>query len=211
MISVNPFYAEYVPFERTERCIRISQTVFGQNVMVYQAEYYRQFKQLGIKERISIDDFRKLTGNESLTQRVEFFLMGRAVLKLRDLYASHPAHAFFGAPCRPSFLRNWHNHFDNYGNFMPGFCGGISLGHWRDLEQLTTEGIDLETHPILDLLIAEDIEELFHVAQDLGYGELPEGYVSKCDLCLDIRRHLVSLEDLDFEELGPREFYEQLG
>ena len=29
MISVNPFYAEYVPFERTERCIRISQEVFA--------------------------------------------------------------------------------------------------------------------------------------------------------------------------------------
>ena len=29
MISVNPFYAEYVPFDRTKRCIRISHEVFG--------------------------------------------------------------------------------------------------------------------------------------------------------------------------------------
>ena len=35
LISVNPFYAEYIPFERTERCIRISSEVFGHNVMVY--------------------------------------------------------------------------------------------------------------------------------------------------------------------------------
>ena len=57
MISVNPFYAEYVPFERTDRCIRISQQVFGQNVMVYQMEYYRQFKRLGITGKISIEDY----------------------------------------------------------------------------------------------------------------------------------------------------------
>ena len=196
MISVNPFYAEYVPFERTERCIRVSQTVFGQNVMVYQTEYYRQFKQLGIKERISIGDFLKLTGNESLAQRVELFLMGRAAIKLRDLYTPHPARNFLRAPCRPSFLRNWHNHFDNYGNFMPGYCGGISLGNWTDLDALTEEGIDLEAHPVL---------------RYLGYRESPGGYVSKCDLCLDIRRYLVSLEDPEFEELSPREFYQQLG
>ena len=43
LISVNPFYAEYVPFERTERCIKISREVFGPNVIVYQTEYYKLF------------------------------------------------------------------------------------------------------------------------------------------------------------------------
>jgi len=46
LISVNPFYAEYVPFERTERCIRISQQVFGRNVVVYQLAYYHRFRQV---------------------------------------------------------------------------------------------------------------------------------------------------------------------
>jgi hypothetical protein len=43
MISVNPFYTEHIPFERTDRCLRLSQEVFGQNVMVYQLEYYHLF------------------------------------------------------------------------------------------------------------------------------------------------------------------------
>jgi hypothetical protein len=34
LISVNPFYVEYVPFARTERCIRASREVFGRNVVV---------------------------------------------------------------------------------------------------------------------------------------------------------------------------------
>ncbi|MCJ7819365.1 MAG: hypothetical protein MUP25_06040, partial [Syntrophales bacterium] len=91
MISVNPFYAEYVPFERTERCVRISQEVFGQKVMVYQLEYYRQFRELGIKERIPLEDYLALAGSESLAGRVELFFMGRATRQLRGLYPAYPA------------------------------------------------------------------------------------------------------------------------
>jgi hypothetical protein len=36
LISVNPFYLEYVPFERTRRCIKIGLEIFRQNTMVYQ-------------------------------------------------------------------------------------------------------------------------------------------------------------------------------
>ena len=209
LISVNPFYAEYVPFERTERCIRISQEVFGRNVMVYQVAYYHRFRQLGIKDRIALEDYLALTEGERLAEHVELFLMGRAAQQLRNFYPAYPAHRFFNEPCQPPFLRNWHNHFDNYGNLMPGYCGGISLGHWKDLDALEIEGIDLDEHPVLRFLIAEDVRGLLRFTQDLGYQETREGYVSKCDLCLDLRRYLVSRQD--FDELSPKEFYAQLG
>jgi len=209
LISVNPFYAEYVPFDRTERCIRISQEVFGANVTVYQVAYYNRFKRLGIKERISLEDYLELAKSERLAEQVELFLMGRAARQLREFYPTYPAHRFFNVPCRPPFLREWHNHFDNYGNFMPGYCGGISLGHWRNLDALEREGIDLEEHPVLRFLIAEDMRGLFHFAEDFGYQESQEGYLSKCDLCLDIRSYLISKKD--FEELAPKEFYVHLG
>ena len=205
MISVNPFYAEYVPFERTERCIRVSQEVFGRNVVVYQLAYYHRFRQLGIKEKIPLEDYVELTEGECLTNKVELFLMGRATRQLRGFYPTYPAHRFFGQPCRPAFLRDWHNHFDNYGNLMPGYCGGISLGRWQELDQLTEEGIDLEAHPVLRFLIAGDMRGLVRFAQDLGYQASQEGYLSKCDLCLEVRKHLVSIGDL--AELQPREFY----
>ena len=46
LISVNPFYLECVPFERTERCTRIASKVFAQNTMVYQQEYYDRLMQV---------------------------------------------------------------------------------------------------------------------------------------------------------------------
>jgi len=208
LISVNPFFAEYIPFERTERCIRISKDIFGENVAIYQLEYYHLFKKLGIKDKISLEDFIKLTPNEYLSQRVELFLMGRAARQLRDLYPGYPANIFFHEPCRPPFLRNWHNHWDNYGNFIPGYCGGISLGSWRNLDELIIKGINLENFPILSFLISGDFSGLFQFANKFDYQESKMGYISKCDLCLDMRKYLVSQKN--FKELSPKEFYSHL-
>jgi len=42
----------------------------------------------------------------------------------------------------------------------------------------------------------------------MGYELLGGGYVSKCHLCLDIRKHIAA--NGIFEELRPKEFYDQL-
>jgi hypothetical protein len=99
LISVNPFYAEYVPFERTERCIRISREVFGRNVIVYQEAYYHRFKHLGIQERLPLEDYLEMTRSERLAEHVELFLQGRAACQLREFYPKYPASAFFGRSC----------------------------------------------------------------------------------------------------------------
>jgi hypothetical protein len=76
------------------------------------------------------------------------------------------------------------------------------------MDTLTREGIDLEERPVLKFLIDGDFEGLYRFAEGFGYEEAGEGYLSKCDLCLDIRKFLVSQSH--FDELQPRQFYEQL-
>jgi len=208
LISVNPFYLEYVPFDRTERAIRISQELFPGNTMVYQVEYYLRFKELGIRKLLPLEEYLKMVELNDLQRRVELFLTGRAAYKLKDFYPKYKASHFFNKPCQPSFLRSWHNHIDNYGNYLPGYCGGISLGDARNLDLICQQGIDADSSPIVRFLAVADFEGLFHFAtQDFGYEEKSEGYISKCHLCLDIRKHL-SKED--FTELAPREFYSHL-
>ncbi len=209
MISVNPFYLEYVPFERTERAIRISLEIFGNNVMVYQVEYYRRFKEWGFSAKVPFEEYLKYERKENFTRNVEFFIMGRAPYKLKDIlqgtYPQYRPDLLFKEPCMPAFLRSIHNHFDNYGNYVPGFCAGISFGDCRRLDELLKDGVDTEQHPVLGFLIDEDLRGLFGLAKDMGYIDSQDGYFSKCHLCMDVRRHLAL--NGEFRELSPKEFY----
>jgi hypothetical protein len=130
--------------------------------------------------------------------------MGRAVYELSNIYPKYSLEQLFNIPCLPPFLRNWHNHVDNYANYIPGYCAGISLGDVRSLDKLLEEGIDLDKYPILRFLITKDFKGLFQFAKDFGYQQL-QGYLSKCHLCVDIRRYLVAKDKL--RELKPKEFY----
>jgi hypothetical protein len=208
LISVNPFYLEYIPFERTERAVKLSQEVFGQNVMVYQAGYYVQFSGFGIKGTLALEEYLGRVDLAEMRRSVELFLSGRAAYALGHLYPKYPADLFLHGRCQPPLLRDWHNHVDNYGNYIPGYCGGISLGNARNLDQMCEEGIDLDKLPVLKLLVADELAGLLDFAvKDYGYAEKPEGYVSRCHLCVDIRRHLAKE---DFDELRPKEFYDHL-
>jgi hypothetical protein len=212
MISVNPFYLEYVPFERTDRAISMSLDIFGRNVMVYQLEYYRRFKAWGLNDKVPFEEYLKLERKEDFLRNVEFFTTGRAPYRLRSvlqsIYQKHPAEFFFRGKCITPFFRSWHNHFDNYGNYIPGFCGGISLGDCRELDRLLKEGIDAEQYPILGFLIDEDLKGLYHFAKERGFTGSEEGYLSKCHLCIELRKYLAL--NGDFKELKPKEFYMHL-
>ena len=209
MISVNPFYLEFVPFERTERAIKISLDLFGRNAMVYQLEYFRRFKGMGIQGKIAFEDYLKLENQEEFLRDVEFFNTGRAPFRLHPtlekFLSMHPAEHFVHDDCITPFLRNWHNHFDNYGNYIPGFCGGISLGDARELDRILKEGIDVQRHPILGYLLGNDFAGLYQFAREHHYEQAVKGYFSKCHLCTDIRRFLAL--NGDFPELKPKEFY----
>jgi hypothetical protein len=136
--------------------------------------------------------------------------MGRAVYRLEgvlgELYGRRRAGDFFGGSCLRELTRPWHVHLDCRGNYVAGYCGGLSLGEAEDLEGILS-GVDLEERPVLGALV-KDLRLLYELAVELGYREREGGYVSKCHLCLDLRRHLA--ETGQFRELSPREFYEHL-
>jgi hypothetical protein len=210
LISVNPFFLEHVPFERTKRAAAIAREFFGKNAIVYQPEFFYQFLEMNIKGNLSFGEYLAKVSSDGLTSQVEFFNTGRAPYQIEKygLYQRHPASVVASDTCMPPFIRSWHNHFDNYGNLQPGYCGGISLGSWKELDCLTEEGIDLDNKPILKYLIEDDFEGLLEYARERGYQERKKGYLSKCHLCMDIRKYLVKQDD--YEELQPKQFYDFL-
>ncbi len=204
LISANPFVVEYVPFERIERAVRVSTEIFPANTMVYERIFYDQFGQMGLKGTMTLEEYLRRAGYG--LQYAELLAGGRVSYSLGHLFRKYPAERFFSASCRQELIRNWHIHIDNYGNYMPGYCAGLSLGDARDLNALRREGIELETLPVLRALLGS-VEALYGLGQEYGYRET-NGYVSKCHLCIDIRRHLANSGT--FRELQPLAFYQHL-
>jgi hypothetical protein len=203
LISVNPFILDQVPFERTERAIRISQEIFGVNAITYQDVFHRRFAELGIKSTMPFEEYSRADADGLMS--AELLPMGRAVYKLNHLFRRFPAKQFFRESCIAELTRGWHIHIDNYCNYMTGYCGGISMGDGRDIHSIL-RGVDLGKRPILNALVTNLGSLVEFSSQQFGYEEQKEGYVSKCHLCLDARKH-IALNTDQFKELQPREFY----
>lgn len=211
MVSVNPFVLENVPFERSVKAVTLGSDVFGQNLLVYQVDSYMQFRSLKINGRLSLDDYRKkVTLDESL-KNLELLPLGKAGYSLTDWFPSRPAEEFFGGDCSHELQQDTHNHWDNYANVIPGFCAGIAMGNLLEQPALYTEGLDLDQeYPLLKLLLTEGVKGLYRYAQaEFDYEALEGGYISKCHLCLDLRKQIVSRTQ-EFKELRPHEFYARL-
>lgn len=215
MISVNPHTLEHVPFERTERAVKVALEILGAGTMLYQLEHFRRFKLLGLTGTVRYEEYMEMERRADFPQaEPELFVMGRAPYAMGGLLADEfpPIEAanFLDGTCPMPVARGVHNHFDCYGNYVAGFCSGLSYGDCRHLDDLIKEGIETDERPVLGLLMDQDMRGLMALALDHGYSELRDGYYSRCHLCEDIRRFL-ALEVGGFPELSPLEFYRQLG
>ncbi len=216
LISANPFVVEHVPFGRIKRAFRIACRVYGEdNVMVYHPIFFRQLLEMGIDGTMSFEEYLTKVLRYDKDGFMKGFNpgiilpMGRLPYRIGYLYKHYPARYFFKESCLDELTRPWHIHIDCYYNYIPGYCGGISLGDAREIDKLVVEGIDLDDRPILKALVA-NLGELYDFAvKEFGYKERKEGYISKCHLCVDIRRH-IALETSEFKELRPREYYIRL-
>jgi hypothetical protein len=200
--------------ERVERAVLAGRRVFGnEGVFLYTDFFYEQLRHADPKYPVAFEDYLEAVGMDQaallISDQYGLIPNGRAAVDLAPLYERKPASAFFGGNCRAELTSPYHAHIDCYGGVVTGLCAGITLGDARDLDSLMA-GIDLDTRPFLRMLAEEGVEGLFrHAVLDARYREEPDGYIAKCHLCLDIRRHLVGSGHA-FPELAPAEFYERL-
>ncbi len=214
LVSASPFHLEYVPMGRVNRAVSVARQIFGAaRVLIYTEHFFEQFQGLDTDLTVPLDDYVEAVGEDRAATEFagSYGLIpgGRAAIHLAGLYTHHPAQDFFGESCEKELSSPHHIHIDPEGNYIAGLCAGLSLGDGRDLDFLYA-GIDLSKRPILELLVSGGVEALFNRAVEaFDYRESPLGYIAKCHLCLDIRRHLVE-SGFTSDELAPRAFYEEL-
>jgi hypothetical protein len=81
------------------------------------------------------------------------------------------------------------------------------MGDWRDFEGMVDRYERQDYPELTGILISDGPYGLYEFACDgYGYSLLEDGYVGKCHLCVDVRKHLNSRGE--FEELQPARFYD---
>ncbi len=214
LISVSPFHNEFIPFERTERAIRIAREIYGPyNVLIYTAFFYSQLQDFNPQYTMPFNRYLNTVGSEaaaaSFIQHYGLIPNGRAASRLNFLFQKRPAEAVCDQNCLAELTNPEHIHIDPYGNYIAHFCTGISLGDSNDLG-LLFGGIALPSRPLIETLVTSGVAGLLKLARDqFDFQPNPEGYIAKCHLCQDIRHHIVQRTD-QFEELAPLEFYRYL-
>jgi len=181
-------------------------------MMAYHPYFYEDLKRLGITGRMKWEDYMAKADDEALSHIANsdvLLPMGRLAWRPNRLFKHFDQEHFFNDDCREELTRPWHVHIDNYGNYISGYCGGLSLGGHDMWDEILQEGVNLDERPVIGALVS-CLGDLYRYAEDnCSYTPNEEGYVSKCHLCLDIRKRL-SDEGCGLKELSPRQFYDRL-
>ncbi len=214
LISCSPFQSERIPLRRVLYAIESALEVFGpRGVMVYQTQCINWVAEFSVDEPVPLEAYIERYGPDGAGRlfwlKYNLIPGGRSGFTLGHLTARHPPEAFEGENCEHELLHPHHSHFDLYGNHISWFCGGLSVGRWDELEQTVKEFSEGKFPPPVDVLVREGPFGLYKIARDkYGFTPSPDGYVGKCHLCVDVRRHLAKTGH--FPALRPEGFYENL-
>jgi hypothetical protein len=208
LVSASMFHNEFIPFERTQTCIEAAASVFGpHNVIVWTPQVYDLLGRLPDPAKThTLAEFCEHVGipygSRQLPRLYGLTAGGRVPSGLRDFYDPLPADAFHGEACLGDLMCTTHFHVDPHGHFFTGLCAGLAPATADDVHPLITD----ETFPVFSTLCIGGPTGLMQTAADQhGFRPRAKGYISKCDLCFDVRRHLESTGR--FPELRPSSFY----
>ncbi|ACK42205.1 MULTISPECIES: radical SAM protein [Dictyoglomus] len=212
-ISCSPFHAEKIPLKRTLLAIETALEVFGpKNVIVYMEHFLGEIAKIDIENSIPLEKWIEIYGEKMagyiFWEGYALIPGGRSGFYLGHLFKKYSAEVFREENCRFEILESQHAHFDLYGNYIPYFCGGLSLGKIEDLEEFY-ENFDLEKLPFVKILVEEGPYGLMKYAEKFGFKKSQEGYVGKCHLCVDVRRYINEIFPFS-QELNPKNFYKYL-
>jgi len=214
LISCSPFHAESIPVKNTLLAIRKAMEIFGpRRVIMYLPEWLDQVKRFGIEKPTPleryIEEYGAQEAGELFWEGYGLISGGRSGYRLGDLAHKLLVSAFRGQNCRIEILYAHHSHFDLYGNYISGFCGGLTVGSWEELPRLLVDFQAENYPPLIARLIEYGPYGLYELARDqYEYTPLEDGYAGKCHLCVDVRRCMV--QSMDYPELRPAEFYARI-
>jgi outer membrane protein assembly factor BamB len=209
LVSVSIFHNEFVPFRRTRHAVEAAYEIFGRRrTLIYLPQMFEILSRMEDDGKHSLEEFSRWAGIEERPETIPAMYSvipsGRACTALRFCYPPMPAASFEGMNCFHDLTSTSHFHIDHHGDLFTGLCAGLAPATIDDLHPAVTAA----SHPVFHGLAVMGPHALMEMARDQhGYAVREEGYVSKCDLCLDVRACLHTTGA--FPELRPESFYEE--
>ncbi len=205
LISMSPFHNEHIPFFKVKGVMEACQDV-GMGVFPWIWEFYDEINAFEEGKTHPIREYEDTYGAgylAGLPDRYWIHFGGRALRTFAPVLGTrHWKEILASSGGCGELLGVSHFHFDLYGNYIPGLCSGLAIQR-DDLAGVLSK----DDYPLLDTLFHQGVKGLY----DLVSGECPftpaGQYISKCHLCLDLRRQLFEKGVKSFRELQPEGFY----
>jgi hypothetical protein len=208
LVSISPFHNEHIPFARVVGVMTAARRT-GIRLFPWTDGFIPDLTALDPRQPHGLAEFEAQFGRDYLLQvlrRYWIHLGGRALNTFRKVLPEKPVAQVLkegGASCAAELFDTRHFHIDLFGNYIPGLCSGLAISR-EDLGHPLSE----RTYPLLHRLVTRGIRGFFRWARDQhGFEPARAAYINKCDLCTEIRAHLVQNAAEAFAELRPLEFY----
>jgi hypothetical protein len=208
MVSADPFHIAYVPFWKNRKLLALLRET-GISYFIWQERYWATLSKLDEKRTSSGPELNKVVGYDIIGQCAREYGMGFNGRAL-NLHRGMPGVKRGGAgtfvsekPCG-ELSGTGHFHADYLNRYIAPGCTGMGI-LTDDLEKQW----DKENYPVMARLLENGTAELLTYTRSKGYEENPEGYVSKCDVCFQIRKFLITSEPGAYPDLSPPAYYRQ--
>ena len=208
LVSISPFHNEHIPFSRVKGVMAAARQA-GVGIFPWISDFITDLSQFDPEKPHNLDDYRKVYGKNYLLQIMQRYWIhtgGRALETFRPLLGEKSCQQILDenpAGCAMQLSDTSHFHIDLFGNYIPGLCSGLAIS----ADDLGAP-LSRQKYPILTELFSNGIQGLVETARE-GYGYTPQraDYINKCDLCTEVRSHMVKANYNKSIELNPKEFY----
>lgn len=206
LVSISPFHNEHIPFYRVKGVIGACRES-KMKVFPWISEFYPEIDAFDDQATHPLSAYASRYGENYLAKipsRYWVHFGGRALKTFAKVYGTkdHREIVSVNKGGCSELLDVSHFHIDLFGNFIPGLCSGLAIC-CEDLG----EKVAREKYPFLATLYESGIKGFLDLATtDYGFKPSRE-YLSKCDLCFDIRYYLTIEVGINSKELQPRDYY----
>ena len=211
LISVDPFHNEFVPYVKVKNLLKCCEKN-NIGTFLWQSKFERIVRRFNENTTHALGEYTEKLGADFIKSAADAYGIGYNGRALRILDGpGYSAEHFLNSSgpsdrCAGKLGSLHHFHVDLNGDFIPPGCIGFKINIF-DLCGAGSEGLNEAKYANFLSVVNGGFGSFYERAADSGFRPDPNGYVSKCSLCLDIKRYILEKESP--YDIGPAGFFEE--